>query len=106
MREKQISLAEKKFILQCLSKRVRIDDRELTEQRKVKIQCSRHTPGTCLVGLGKSKVMIQTNFKIEEPRDMRPNEGRHRIKIEQSTAPIYEEAKNNKTDGSRNNPYR
>ena len=77
MRDKQTSLAEKKFLLQALAKRIRLDERKLGQQRKINIQCSENIPGTCLVSLGQSKVLIQTNFKVEEPREIRPIEGRH-----------------------------
>jgi len=103
MRAKNISLAEKKFILQLLSKRQRLDKRNLLDQRPIGIQTSNKIPGTCLVSLGNTKVLIQTNYKIEEPREVRPLEGRHRIRVEPSTAAIYENSSKNRE--SKNKDY-
>jgi len=92
-REKAISLAEKKFVLSALARRQRLDNRDLLEQRQIFIQLSNKISGTCLVSLGETKVLCQTNFKIEEPRETRPMEGRLRINLEPSTTPVYDNAK-------------
>merc|ERR1711976_51725 len=97
MREKAISLAEKKFVLQALGRRQRLDQRGLLDQRALLIQLSNKISGTCLVSLGDTKVLCQTNYKVEEPRETRPSEGRLRINLEASTSPVYD---NEKIDAS------
>ena len=97
MREKAVSLAEKKFILQALARKQRLDHRGLLDQRQILIQLSNRITGTCLVSLGETKVLCQTNYKVEEPRETRPSEGKLRINLESSTSPVYE---NEKVDAS------
>ena len=97
MREKAVSLAEKKFILQALARKQRLDHRGLLDQRQVCIQLSNKISGTCLVSLGETKVLCQTNYKVEEPRETRPSEGKLRINLESSTTPVYD---NEKVDSS------
>jgi exosome complex component RRP45 len=97
MREKAVSLAEKKFILQALARKQRLDHRGLLDQRQILIQLSNRITGTCLVSLGETKVLCQTNYKVEEPRETRPSEGKLRINLESSTSPVYD---NEKVDAS------
>lgn len=90
-RETLVSNCEKSFTIKCLSEHTRIDKRAFDEFRDLIIEFG-NDYGSCMVSLGKTKVLAQTSCEIQQPKTSRPNEGILNINIEMNPlgAPHFE----------------
>jgi len=84
MRELPVSTEENDFMLGALTKKVRLDKREMLNYRELSINFGWDL-GYCMVSLGDTKVMAQVTAEVDRPRESRPSEGRLTVHLEMST---------------------
>nr|ACH87550.1 exosome component 9 [Platynereis dumerilii] len=91
MRDTPMSNCEKEFILDAISKKMRLDGRGCYDYRRIKIQFGIDR-GCCQVHLGKTIVMAQTSCEVTTPKQTRPSEGNVFVNVELSpmAAPHFE----------------
>ncbi|XP_077284269.1 exosome complex component Rrp45 [Arctopsyche grandis] len=81
MRELLLSNCEKTFVLNAIGEGTRLDGRQLDEARPLKISFGTEW-GSCHVSLGNTKVTAHVSYKIEQPKQAKPNEGLLFINLE------------------------
>ncbi len=90
-----MSNLERDFLLNSLSSSgLRVDGRTPTDRRKLWLRLGAD-PGSCLAGLGETRVLAQTSCALVEPQLSRPNEGQLRIEVEFASmaAPRFADAR-------------
>lgn len=83
MKEKVISINEKKFAIDCITEGHRIDGRSLTESRKVSVKLG-PSWGFAEVHFGQTHVIASTTTEAMTPTSDRPSEGSLSVLIELS----------------------
>ncbi|XP_029638761.1 exosome complex component RRP45 isoform X1 [Octopus sinensis] len=91
MRESHFSTCERNFILQSISKKLRIDGRQPYDYRRLKITFGVER-GCCQVELGKTRVLAQVTATVGQPKPNRPTDGILFVNVELSpmASPAFE----------------
>ncbi|XP_014608030.1 PREDICTED: exosome complex component RRP45 isoform X2 [Polistes canadensis] len=74
MKKSILSNCERNFINTAIQEKTRLDGRNLFEARPVDIYFGSNW-GSCVVSLGKTRVVAQVSCDIQQPKASRPNEG-------------------------------
>ncbi|XP_078396236.1 exosome complex component RRP45 isoform X2 [Cetorhinus maximus] len=74
MREPPLSNCERQFILQAIVEKQRLDGRQTYDYRNIKITFGTEY-GSCIVELGKTRVLAQVSCELVPPKPSRPTEG-------------------------------
>ncbi|GAB1598430.1 exosome complex component RRP45-like isoform X1 [Argonauta hians] len=91
MRESYFSTCERNFILESISKKLRIDGRQTYDYRRLKITFGVER-GCCQVELGKTRVLAQVTSTVGQPKPNRPTDGVMFVNVELSpmASPAFE----------------
>lgn len=81
MKKSILSNCERNFINTAIQEKTRLDGRNLFEARPVDIYFGSNW-GSCIVSLGKTRVVAQVSCDIQQPKASRPNEGTIFINVE------------------------
>nr|XP_002123693.1 exosome complex component RRP45 [Ciona intestinalis] len=94
MRDVAFSKREHEFVVEALTKKIRIDGRGMLEYRGITIHFSLDH-GCCVVNMGGTKVMAQVAAELCRPRESRQSEGSLGVQVEMSmmAAPHLDPAK-------------
>ena len=84
VRKPAFSNVEQQFVLECLRKGMRVDNRQMLEQRNIQISFGIDL-GCCTVNLGNTKIMAQVTCALDRPKESRPSEGRVNVHVELSS---------------------
>ncbi|KAL8613467.1 hypothetical protein ACOMHN_007510 [Nucella lapillus] len=83
MREFPLSNVEKEFLLGAIAENKRVDGRQPTDFREIRISFGK-TYGTCEVWIGQTRVLAHVSGEVGVPKAQRPNEGILHINLELS----------------------
>ncbi|KAK7097276.1 exosome complex component RRP45-like [Littorina saxatilis] len=83
MRDVPISNCEREFLLAIIAEKKRVDGRQPTDLRQVKIQFGSNF-GSCEVSFGKTRVLATVSSEVAAPKQRRPNEGILFVNVELS----------------------